>query len=284
MLRTPPDRSVDPLTVAVLRVVDRVLGQTRTPYFLVGATARDLLLWNVFGLPIERATRDIDLAIAAESWRAFGLVKQALLATGEFNPDVALLHRLYHSPPDPHRGYPVDIVPFGGLESDSGRIEWPPDQDIRMTVLGFEESLAASSLVQIADDLAVPVPSLPSLAVLKLFAWHDRRHTPKDALDLALLMRTYSSTGNEERLYGSAFNMMEAANFDIRLAGARLLGVDVRACLKPRTAAALAAILSDPRLRGELVLHMVPACRGQADPLQLASALLDQFIGGLAVV
>jgi len=40
-------------------------------FFLAGATARDLMLVNVYGLRPGRATRDIDFGIAIESWDEF---------------------------------------------------------------------------------------------------------------------------------------------------------------------------------------------------------------------
>jgi predicted nucleotidyltransferase len=71
LLHTRSDRPVDPLTVDVLRLVDRVLNKNAIRYFVGGASARDLLLSNVLGFEIERATRDIDFAIAAPSWSLF---------------------------------------------------------------------------------------------------------------------------------------------------------------------------------------------------------------------
>lgn len=65
-LRT--DRPVDPLTVQVLRAIDGVLRELKFPSMLVGATARDLLLFHVYGRPPLRATVDFDIAIVVESW------------------------------------------------------------------------------------------------------------------------------------------------------------------------------------------------------------------------
>ena len=280
MLLPRADRPVDPFTIEVLRLIDRILKANTVPYFLVGATARDLLLWNVFGLPVERATDDIDLALAVASWQAFDKIKQQLLAGQAFVADPRRAHRLYYLPTEKSRGYPVDLVPFGSIESASGQIEWPPDQTVRMTVLGFRESLAATTAIRLADDLQIPVPTLACMAALKVFAWRDRQDTTKDALDLALLLRKYASAGNETRLFESRIDMMKAAQFDLQLAGARLLGADVRAVLTPRTTSALLATLHDARLRAKLVLDMAAACRTAADPVELAASLLEQFVDG----
>ena len=48
---------------------------------LVGATARDLLLFHVYGHAVIRATYDLDFAILVDSWEQFGSVKQLLVGT-----------------------------------------------------------------------------------------------------------------------------------------------------------------------------------------------------------
>ena len=45
------------------------------------------MLVNVYGLRPGRATRDIDLGIAVESWDQFQGLKERMIATGEFGGD-----------------------------------------------------------------------------------------------------------------------------------------------------------------------------------------------------
>jgi predicted nucleotidyltransferase len=93
-----------------------------------------------------------------------------------------------------------------------------------MTVVGYEDALAAAENVQIEPELVMRVVSLAGLVVLKLFAWEDRGHQDsRDAEDFATVLRSYAAAGNEDRLYGDSMDTMEAADFDIELAGARLL-------------------------------------------------------------
>src|SRR5438445_692518 len=78
-----------------------------------------------------------------------------------------------------------------------GTIEWPPSRDIVMNVAGFEEALASSVSIQMAEDLAVRVASIPGLMILKLVAWSDRgRETDKDAADMYRLLTAYADAGN----------------------------------------------------------------------------------------
>jgi len=82
--------------------------------------------------------------------------------------------------------------------------------------------------VQVKHDLIVPVASLAGIAVLKLFAWFDRRTNDKDALDLYRVISTYEEAGNIDRLYGEEIRFTVQANYDSELAGAALLGSDAR--------------------------------------------------------
>ena len=46
-----------------------------TPYLVVGATARDIILHHGFGAAIERGTRDVDFGIQVQSWEQFEQLK-----------------------------------------------------------------------------------------------------------------------------------------------------------------------------------------------------------------
>ena len=49
-----PERPVDPFTLSILELIDRLLRDAKIRYMLVGATARDLLLYHVFGHAVSR--------------------------------------------------------------------------------------------------------------------------------------------------------------------------------------------------------------------------------------
>jgi predicted nucleotidyltransferase len=196
-----------------------------TQVLIVGATARDLLLTYGHGLEIARGTTDIDFAMAVADWAEFDRIRASLIESGEFKPAADGLHRLKH-----RNGIPVDIVPFDGVEDEDRQIAWPPQRDLVMKVLGYREALAAAVKVRMPGGFIVNVVSLPALAIMKLVAWTERRHTApkKDAYDLWLLLRTYSDAGNQERLYSGDLHLLEVESFDYESAGAWLLGADAR--------------------------------------------------------
>jgi predicted nucleotidyltransferase len=216
------DRPVPEPIPHILAVVHDVATKQECPYVVVGATARDLLLFHVFGIPASRATRDVDFAIAVESWDKFHRMRNALLATEEFVPS-KVEHRLFFKT----TYIPIDLIPFGGVAEDD-TIAWPPAKDTLMTVAGFEDAMAASIQVRVSPTLTVPVVSLAALAILKIFAWEDRRTTDKDALDLYRVISTYADAGNTDRLYDSGTPHLDKFNYDFELAGAALAGEDSR--------------------------------------------------------
>jgi predicted nucleotidyltransferase len=92
------------------------------------------------------------------------------------------------------RGYPIDLVPFGGVEDPAATIAWPPDRSIVMNVAGYREAFEAAPQVEIDAGLVVRVVSLPGLAILKLFAWADRgagdyRRRDEELADLVAVAR-----------------------------------------------------------------------------------------------
>ncbi|MCX5791883.1 MAG: hypothetical protein NTY45_06635 [Elusimicrobia bacterium] len=171
MLKINPDTPLDPDVLAVLAHVQAAAGALCIQYLMIGAKAIEIQLHNVHGLPTFHPTKDTDFAVAVESWKHFSALKDSLIKTGHFTQDSHEAQRLAYD-----RGAPIDLVPFGGLESPKGSIAWPPDFDRVMTVQGFAEINSA------AEEIAIPgrngilrAASLPGMALLKIFAWNTRR-------------------------------------------------------------------------------------------------------------
>ncbi|MFB3906158.1 MAG: hypothetical protein ACE15E_22150 [Acidobacteriota bacterium] len=77
---------IDPLTMEILSLVYDAAKRLGVDFFVVGATARDLILHYVYGLQLKRATQDIDLGVEVGDWGAFSGLRKALLETGQFAP------------------------------------------------------------------------------------------------------------------------------------------------------------------------------------------------------
>jgi predicted nucleotidyltransferase len=263
---------IDPTILEVVRKIHDLAGRHNTPYFLAGATAREVILHHVFGRPPGRRTLDVDFGIAVRDWKHFQDLKSALIEQVGFTPVPHKIQRLSYPAEPP---VIVDLIPFGGVESPDRTIAWPPDEDIVMTVAGFNEALDSSVLVQLDTGLVIKVVCLPALIILKLLAWTERRHENRDAEDIYTLLKQYGDAGNENRLYGEELALLEADGYDFELAGARLIGIDAARIISPDTRKRIAAILQSEQLVQQLVNQI--SVRAAAEHLERCEVLVTKF-------
>lgn len=280
-LSISPERPLDPPTLAILELIDDLLLTAEIPYMLVGATARDLLLYHVYGHIVTRATYDVDFAVLVDSWKQFGVVKQLFLDTPGFTDKGRNTQRLYYQPSRAEFETIIDIIPFGKLENDDRTIAWPPDADVVMNVAAFSDVFQTSVIVQVRPDLLIPVPSLAGLVVLKLFAWLDR-NDGKDVQDIRRLLETYTDAGNADRLYEEEAEELALVGFDTLLAGAFLLGKDAQLGTDQGTRDNLSATLTGKRVTA-LVQQMARAMSTFEDRTEASTALLREFFRGMGL-
>lgn len=223
--------SLDLSDRAVLGSLARLLSSVRraaddTPLLLVGAAARDILLVHAHGIAMQRATEDTDLALAVRDWEAFLRVRTALVASGTFTAE-GPAHRLWFG------DQRLDVIPFGGVERPDRSIAWPPEGVEVMNVRGLTEALATAVAVRLPGGVSIDVACLPALALLKIWAWEDRKYTTpgKDASDLWMFLQHHAEAGNEDRLYDEESDGLASFAFDLQKAGAWLLGKDAREVL-----------------------------------------------------
>ncbi len=57
--------------ITALTEVVKVINALEIPYFIAGATARDIVMHGIFGHAPGRATADIDTAIFVDTWGQF---------------------------------------------------------------------------------------------------------------------------------------------------------------------------------------------------------------------
>ena len=233
---------LDPVRERVFREVVAAAAARGVAFFVVGACARDLLLELYCGLPVQRATNDIDVGLQVATWEEFAQLKAALLQTGTYQEDPRRPQRIHAT-----TGEILDLVPFGGVEKGETRtITWPPDHEVEMNAFGFAEAYEHSLRVQLAVDLEVRVSSLAGLTLMKLVTWQQRRQT-KDAKDLKFVLTRYLQAGNLERLSSPPHEELldEDQFINLELTGARLLGRDVAVLLSAQSRQLVLAILAD---------------------------------------
>ena len=266
--------TIDPGIAATIAAVARVIDELGMPWVIVGATARDLVMHHGHRAPLHRKTRDVDFAIEVWGWPAFEAVKARLCAQG-FQATQAS-HRLI----DPAGGF-IDIVPFGRVQDEETTIAWPPDGEIRMNLLGFQEACDHAQWVRLQENpaLDVPVATPAGLVLLKLIAWMDRPvdQRRKDAEDLGYILSTYEEIPDiRDALYENEnTDIMEEYGWDPPLAAARLLGRHAKAIARPETQRQIAR-LADGELQS-LNLDRLAEEAGQDFDKQLLTAFMHGF-------
>jgi len=230
---------IDKPIVDTLHILKKVADSSSIPFFVVGASARDFILKHHYRIEPRRKTGDIDLGVEVANWGQFEKLKESLIATSQFSLTPAK-QRLRCGT------ILIDILPFGPITDKYKKISWPPEHEIIMSMVGFEEAYEYSVTVRLSSDpeLDIKLASLPGLAIMKLISWKEKYPDRKrDAEDLLLIMNNYEEAGNSERLYGEDLPLLQEEGFDTKLAGTRLLGRDLAKISDPRTIQIVKGIL-----------------------------------------
>jgi predicted nucleotidyltransferase len=209
-------------------------------FFVIGATARDILLNVIHGIRIQRATNDIDFSVRVKKWDDYTRLTNVLLENDFIQSKI--VHRFtYKSIPS------IDIIPFGEISIDSNTIIWPDKEAKEMSVIGFEECFIDSELIRIQNNppVDIKIASTRGLVLMKLLSWKDGFPTrSRDAIDILYIIKYYIEAGNLDRVLAEHGDLVDD-QFDYELTGAILLGRDISKIAAPETLKILINILEE---------------------------------------
>ena len=264
---------LDGASIHVIEAISEEANRLSIPFLLVGAAARDMLMHHYYGVAIQRATTDVDFAVDVADWKGYKSLTASLIDRG-----FKTTNQKQRLKADNHML--VDIVPFGAISDANGDIQWPPDQDIEMNVLGFEEALNTPVELKIRDtpELIVPVVSVSGFLLLKLIAWGDRPADlrPKDAIDIKFIIQKYASIDPSVDSVWTQPELIDQYDGDIECVAAQLLGRLVCDLANAESTKAVENVFSTEFL-DKFCTEMSP--RG-ANDFDENYKLVDAFIGG----
>lgn len=270
---------IERATATVLADLAAIANSNGIEFLVVGAMARDLILDSGFGIDVVRATRDIDFGIRVADWNEFERLV-ALLKDNNWYCAEKQQHRFVHE-----SGVPVDLIPFGAIETNEGQIRWPPHFNETLSVIGFGDAYADRWQLRISAEplLEVGVASPAGQAFLKMVAWRDRgvARGGRDATDLRLLMERYLDLDNVTRVVEDYPEWLDD-NFDYPLVSAKLLGTDVNRCATNTPVAVFNTIIGS--LQPDTIEHSLAYAMhrvGNDADLLYCQKLSDAFCGGL---
>ncbi|MBM3702520.1 MAG: hypothetical protein FJW63_05990 [Actinobacteria bacterium] len=232
---------IDSSYISTIKEIKKVTDSLNISFFIVGALARDIIMEYFYEIKTPRITIDIDLGIKVSSWNRFEKLINTLEKSRNFKK-LKEKHRILYN------NIIIDIVPFGGISGKNERIIWPPENEVTMSVRGFNEVYNYSTLVRLQNNpkLEVKISTLPGLAILKLFAWRDNfPNRSKDAEDLLFIMKNYENAGIFEKLYESELQLLESEDFDNQVAGIVLLGKEMSKICTNQTSEFLRKIIDE---------------------------------------
>ena len=208
----------NPLLIELLRKLTDSFGRMDREFYVIGATARDIIVQQLLDTASTRRTKDLDIAIAIPDWDAFEQIKERLVADG-FKKSNDMYQRFYYG------AYEVDIVPYGVVAKENDNIYWPPEEVVAMSVKGFDEVLSEAITVSIDDEFKVKIASLHGLFLLKLNAWLDRNaKTSKDAEDMSFILSNYFMANLDREIHQEVYDW---ENFDEYIVGGYWLAHDL---------------------------------------------------------
>jgi len=231
----------NPLLQDLLRKLTSTFSRIDKDFFVIGATARDIILQVLADTSAHRMTRDLDIAIAVPDWASYELIQEVLIADG-FKKSEQQKQRFFYD------YYEVDVVPYGQLAAEDDYIYWPPEETVAMSVKGFDEILSKAITVSIDNEFKVKIASLHGLFLLKLNAWVDRHiSTNKDAEDIWFIIDNYYFANDARGIHPEVYDTDE---FDMTAAGAYWLAYDVVDLVSPKTLQYFQKILEDELSKG----------------------------------
>lgn len=216
-LKITSEKIANPLLVELLKKLTDSFNRMGREFYVIGATARDIIIRQLIGTTSGRRTKDLDIAIAIPDWSVFDEIKDVLVADG-FKKSADMRQRFYYGE------YELDIVPYG-VAKDDDNIYWPPEEEIAMSVKGFDEVLSEAITVNIDGEFDIKIASLHGLFLLKFNAWLDRNiKTSKDAEDMSFILSNYFMANLDRNVYTEVYDW---ENFDEYIVGGYWLARDL---------------------------------------------------------
>jgi predicted nucleotidyltransferase len=192
----------------------------------VGALARDIRLSAHEDYAAKRRTKDVDIAVLLDDEDQFYAIKDALIATGNFQQSTVKDIKLYYK-----ESIEVDLLPFGGIETEERRLELSHRAILSMDMSGFREVHPFVETITIGKALVLDVCSLEGLVILKLIANDDNSGRTKDITDIEHFIQVYFDLNSDE-IFTDYREVMDLYDTDTReylpLVSARVIGRKMR--------------------------------------------------------
>lgn len=168
-----------PEITEMLSALERGFEKFGIDFYLVGAVARDVWMSGINKIAPRRTTGDIDFAVLINDKGIYEALKDYLIKTEGFQPTKENAFVLLWKDKTE-----VDLLPFGAIEDEEGKVTVQGTGYTTVHVPGFtevyEEGLPE---LELAGDHQFKFCTLPGIVILKLIAWDDRPEARRDDIN-----------------------------------------------------------------------------------------------------
>ena len=213
----------DPQISEILSALERGLERFGIDFYLVGALARDVWMRGIYKITSGRTTKDIDFAVLINDKGDYEALKDHLIAKEKFaavkdNAFVLLWKG----------NFQVDLLPFGAIEDEDGRVEIQGIGYTSTLVPGFKEVYDSGlPMLELQNQHQFKFCTLPGIVLLKLIAWDDRPEIRRDDIkDISDILKHFFSMYDNE-IWENHNDLFETENDNLMHIAARVMGREI---------------------------------------------------------
>lgn len=213
----------DPQISEMLSALERGLDKFGIDFYLVGALARDVWMRGIHKITPRRTTKDVNFAVFINDKGVYEALKEYLIGKEEFvsskeNAFVLLWKDCNQ----------VDLLPFGAIEDEDGKVETQGLGYTSILVPGFKEVYDNGlPMLELENQHRFKFCTLPGIVLLKLIAWEDRPEVRRDDIkDVSDILKHFFNMYDNE-IWDNHNDLFENESSNLLHIAARVMGREI---------------------------------------------------------
>ncbi|NUQ25977.1 MAG: hypothetical protein HUU34_18665 [Saprospiraceae bacterium] len=209
-----------PEITEMLSALERGFEKLGIDFYLVGAVARDVWMHGINHITPRRTTGDIDFAVLINDKGTYEALKDYLTTVESFqthtgNDFVLLWKDKVH----------VDLLPFGAIENEDGKVIVSNWGLTNINLQGFTEIYEAGlPQLELGGKHLFKFCTLPGIVLLKMIAYDDRPEVRRDDIkDISDILNYFFDMYDDE-IWENHNDLFEDENADLKHIAARVMG------------------------------------------------------------
>lgn len=218
----------NPEITEMLSALERGLEKFGIDFYLVGAVARDVWMSGINQIAPRRTTGDIDFAVLINDKGTYEALKQYLIDKEEFSSYNRNAYVLIWKGQTE-----VDLLPFGAVEDEDGKVNIGGLGLTSISLLGFTEVYAEGlPELDLEGEHQFKFCTLPGIVLLKMIAWDDRPESRKDDIkDISDILNHFFNMYDHE-IWENHSDLFGDEDVGLKYIAARVMGREMNKIAK----------------------------------------------------